>query len=102
MKIKPESEISCHITLTSIKVVYSTLDIFTTVVSARGRITHKVKLVVGLPTPQANILAAALTWLSRLHQRKVASCKNQGNCQVWPVAITTRVMSLLNTGETVK
>ncbi len=38
VKIKPESEISSHITLTS---VYSTLDIFTTVASTR----HSVKLI---------------------------------------------------------
>ncbi len=35
-----ESEISCHNTLTSVISVYSTLDIFTTVVSTKGRVTH--------------------------------------------------------------
>ncbi len=40
VKIKPESEISCHNTLTSVISGYSTLDIFTTVVSTRGRVTH--------------------------------------------------------------
>ncbi len=38
VKIKPESEISHHNILTSVIVVYSTLDIFTTVVSTRGRV----------------------------------------------------------------
>ncbi len=52
--------------------VYSTLDIFTTVVSTRGRVTHSVKLVVGLLTPPADILAAALTLLGRVSQKKVA------------------------------
>ncbi len=37
MKIKPESEISSHITLTSVIVVYSTLDIFTAVVSTKDK-----------------------------------------------------------------
>ncbi len=31
--------------------VYSTLDIFTTVVSTRGRVTHSLKLVVGCSNP---------------------------------------------------
>ncbi len=56
--------------------VYSTLDIFTTLVSTRGRVTHSLKLVVGATHTPADILAAALTLLSRvksrIHQRKVA------------------------------
>ncbi len=46
-------------------------DIFTTVVSTRGRVTHSKVGSKGLPTPSADILAAALT--SKLHQRKVSS-----------------------------
>ncbi len=80
--------------------VYSTLDIFTTVVSTRGRVTHRIKLVVGwLPTPPADILAAALTGLSWLHRRKVAIKTKKIDKFVWLVAITTRVMNLLSTAE---
>ncbi len=72
--------------------VYSTLDIFTTVVSTRGRVTHRVKLVVGAThTP---------SWY-------FSSCSNpveqgtpeEGSCKtpppqrklkkVWLVAVTT-------------
>ncbi len=42
MKIKPESEISNHNTLTSVISGLFPLDIFTTIVSTRGRVTHKV------------------------------------------------------------
>ncbi len=35
-------------------------------------VTHSKKLAVGVPKPPAVILAAALTQLGRLHQRKVA------------------------------
>ncbi len=53
--------------------VYSKIDIFTTVVRA----THGLKLVVGATHTPADILAvdilaAALTLFSRVHQRKVA------------------------------
>ncbi len=41
VKIKPESEISCHITLTSVISGLFALDTFTTVVSTRGRVTHR-------------------------------------------------------------
>ncbi len=59
--------------------VYSTLDIFTTIVSTRDRVTHRVKLVVGATEPPADVLAAALTLLSRV-QLKVAGCYNyKGN-----------------------
>ncbi len=74
MKIKPESEISSHITLTSvISGLFHTRYLYK-VVSTRGRVTHSIKLAVGgLPTPPANILAAALSsLLSRVHCRKVA------------------------------
>ncbi len=59
--------------------VYFTLDIVTTVVSTRGRVTKSIKLVVelvvGATHTPADILAAALTLLSRVkrrvYQRKV-------------------------------
>ncbi len=52
VKIKPESEISSHITLISIISGLFALDIFTEVVG------KQVKLVVGVTPPPANILAA--------------------------------------------
>ncbi len=60
MKIKPESEISCHITLTSvISGLFHTRYLYH---CSLGLLTHRVKLVEGA-TP-GDILAAALT-LSR-------------------------------------
>ncbi len=74
--------------------VYSTLDIFTTVVSTRGRITYSIaKLVVGATHTPSLLLAAALTLLSRVHQWKVA-VKTEKIEKFGPVAITTRAMSL--------
>ena len=66
--------------------VYSTLDIFTTIVSTWD---SQVKLIIGTHTPSW-YLAAALTKLSMATPEE-CSCKNQENGQVWPVAITTRV-----------
>ncbi len=52
--------------------VYSILDIFTSVFSTRGLVTHSVNLVVRATTPLADILAAELTQLSTLCKGKVA------------------------------
>ncbi len=57
--------------------VYSTIDVFTAVVSTRGLVTHRVKLVVGAThTPPADILAAVVT-LQSSHTEREGSCKNQ-------------------------
>ncbi len=53
MKIKPESEISSHITLTSVLSGSFHTDIFTVKVSTRGRVTHSSKVGSrGYPHPQ--------------------------------------------------
>ncbi len=53
VKIKPESEISCHNTQTSVISGYSTLDIFTTVVSTRRKGNWQPKVGCrGYPHPQ--------------------------------------------------
>ncbi len=67
--------------------VYSTLDIFTSVVSTRTTGTSHKKLVVGATHTTANILAAVLTQLSGYTRSEEARCKNQEKWQVWQVAI---------------
>ncbi len=70
VKIKPESEMSSHITLLSvISGLFHTRYIFTAVVRT-GNSQPKVSYMA--PTPPADILAVALTGLSRLYQGKVA------------------------------
>ncbi len=66
MKLKPESEISSHITLTSvISGLFLAIDIFTEG-SLTGTCNSKCevgcKTLLGLPRTPANILAAVLTW----------------------------------------
>ncbi len=60
--------------------VYSTLDIFTTVVSTRGPVTHRVSWLWGLTTPPADILAASLVVVGYTdHSEDESICKNQEN-----------------------
>ncbi len=66
MKIKPESEISCHNTLTRVISGLFHTRYFTTVVSTRGRVTHSHKVGCrGYPHLLGRVK-------SRVHQRKVA------------------------------
>ncbi len=69
MKIKPESEIYCHITLTSVISGLFPLDIFTGVVCFFfGNLLCKVgENSLGAPHNPTYIIAAALTLLGRLH-----------------------------------
>ncbi len=70
--------------------VYSTLDIFTAVVSTRGQVTHGKVCCRGSPHPQQTFLAATLTLVEYSTQEegnsknqqsdKLASCYNyKGN-----------------------
>ncbi len=67
MNIKPESEISSHITLTSVinglfHTRYLHLSSFLLTQGVELAKAHQ-----GLPTTPADIIAADLTWLVRLH-----------------------------------
>ncbi len=64
VKIKPESEISIHITLTSVISGLFHIDIFTEVVYFGNSRCKVGKTQPGAPpTTPADVIAAALTWL---------------------------------------
>ncbi len=70
VKIKPESEISCHNTLTSVISGFFHTRYFH--YHSYSRVTLSLKLVIGATHTPADIIAAALTLLSRYTQRNVA------------------------------
>ncbi len=98
MKIKPDSEISSHITLINVISDLFHAYIFTEVVCIRVDNSWceimAINLSRGSSTPPADILAAALTWLGGSLEE--GSYKNPENWQARLVSITTGVMSLHN------
>ncbi len=73
--------------------IYSTLDIFTEVVSIKEVVTHSYISYRGYPI--ADFFAPVLSLSSMPHRRKVAVTTKKSD-KFWLVAITTRVMSLHN------